>query len=576
MVTEGVFTRMVLDDPSLDGVAAVLFDEFHERSLDADLGLALARDLQQGLREELKLLVMSATIDGARIGKLLGGAPVIESAGRAFPVDDPLSRPRSASADRAASRRRGAAGPARRDRIGAGVPARRRGDPPHRDGLARAHRRSGYRRGAALWRARRRRPGPRHRAGAARPPQGRARHVDCRNLADHRGRAGGDRFGPRAGAALRARRRLDQARDRAGVARLRRPAARPRRAHRARHLLSAVGRAADRFARARDGCGNPRRRSHRLRARSRPLGRRRSGRARLPRSAAGARDQRGQDAARRAWRHRPRGPHHRGGQAVAAIAAAAAARAHGGRCRRRGRSEARRRYRAPAHRARPRRQRRRSVAPPRRVAPRPLAPGRGGAGDGEALGGHCEDSGDGADCGKGRALDRRHPGARLSGSRRQEPRRRRRLSARQWPRRQRRSGVAARARAVPRRCRDHRQRRARAHRAGGAADARRDRDAVFRPDRESRRDRLRRPQRKPACPPPAPPRRHRAGRAADAGRADRCDRPHARGRHRAARHRPVAVEQGAAPMARPRRVPAAGGRRRMAGPLRRRAGGERG
>ena len=65
VVTEGVFTRMVLDDPSLDGVGAVLFDEFHERSLDADLGLALARDLQQGLREELKLLVMSATIDGA-------------------------------------------------------------------------------------------------------------------------------------------------------------------------------------------------------------------------------------------------------------------------------------------------------------------------------------------------------------------------------------------------------------------------------------------------------------------------------------------------------------------------------
>ncbi len=87
VVTEGVFTRMVLDDPSLDGVAAVLFDEFHERSLDADLGLALARDLQQGLREELKLLVMSATIDGARVGRLLGGAPVIESAGRAFPVE---------------------------------------------------------------------------------------------------------------------------------------------------------------------------------------------------------------------------------------------------------------------------------------------------------------------------------------------------------------------------------------------------------------------------------------------------------------------------------------------------------
>ncbi|HEV2000977.1 MAG TPA: ATP-dependent helicase HrpB, partial [Xanthobacteraceae bacterium] len=91
VVTEGVFTRMVLDNASLDGVAALLFDEFHERSLDADLGLALARDVQQGLREDLKLLVMSATIDGARVARLLGDArapaPVIESAGRAFPVE---------------------------------------------------------------------------------------------------------------------------------------------------------------------------------------------------------------------------------------------------------------------------------------------------------------------------------------------------------------------------------------------------------------------------------------------------------------------------------------------------------
>ena len=87
VVTEGVFTRIVLDNAGLDGVAAVLFDEFHERSLDADLGLAVARDLQQGLREDLKLLVMSATIDGARVANLLGGAPVIESAGRAFPVE---------------------------------------------------------------------------------------------------------------------------------------------------------------------------------------------------------------------------------------------------------------------------------------------------------------------------------------------------------------------------------------------------------------------------------------------------------------------------------------------------------
>jgi ATP-dependent helicase HrpB len=87
IVTEGIFTRLVLDDPMLEGVAAVLFDEFHERSLDADLGLALARDAQVGLREDLRLLVMSATIDGARVAKLLGDAPVVEAQGRAFPVE---------------------------------------------------------------------------------------------------------------------------------------------------------------------------------------------------------------------------------------------------------------------------------------------------------------------------------------------------------------------------------------------------------------------------------------------------------------------------------------------------------
>ena len=87
VVTEGIFTRLVIDDPSLEGVAAVLFDEFHERSLDADLGLALARDAQQSLRQDLKLLVMSATLDGARVSALLGNAPVIESEGRAFSVE---------------------------------------------------------------------------------------------------------------------------------------------------------------------------------------------------------------------------------------------------------------------------------------------------------------------------------------------------------------------------------------------------------------------------------------------------------------------------------------------------------
>ncbi|MFG1261423.1 MULTISPECIES: ATP-dependent helicase HrpB [Xanthobacter] len=90
VVTEGIFTRMVLDDPELSGIKAVLFDEFHERSLDADLGLALALDSQRGLRDDLRLLAMSATLDGARVASLMGvgaPAPVIESEGRAFPVE---------------------------------------------------------------------------------------------------------------------------------------------------------------------------------------------------------------------------------------------------------------------------------------------------------------------------------------------------------------------------------------------------------------------------------------------------------------------------------------------------------
>jgi ATP-dependent helicase HrpB len=88
VVTEGVFTRMILDDPGLERVGAVIFDEYHERSLDADLGLALALDCQRGLRDDLRILVMSATLDGARVASLLGPETrVIKSEGRAFPVE---------------------------------------------------------------------------------------------------------------------------------------------------------------------------------------------------------------------------------------------------------------------------------------------------------------------------------------------------------------------------------------------------------------------------------------------------------------------------------------------------------
>jgi ATP-dependent helicase HrpB len=86
VVTEGVFTRMILDDPELSGIAAVIFDEFHERSLDGDLGLALALD-SAILRPDLRILIMSATLDSTRMSSLLSDAPLIESEGRAFPVE---------------------------------------------------------------------------------------------------------------------------------------------------------------------------------------------------------------------------------------------------------------------------------------------------------------------------------------------------------------------------------------------------------------------------------------------------------------------------------------------------------
>ncbi|WP_300516393.1 ATP-dependent helicase HrpB [Aliiroseovarius sp.] len=87
VVTEGILTRMLQSDPSLDGVGAVIFDEFHERSLNADLGLALTWEAVQALREDLLVLVMSATLDAQPVARLLADAPVVRSEGRAFPVE---------------------------------------------------------------------------------------------------------------------------------------------------------------------------------------------------------------------------------------------------------------------------------------------------------------------------------------------------------------------------------------------------------------------------------------------------------------------------------------------------------
>lgn len=88
VVTEGILTRRIQSDPALEGIAMVIFDEFHERSIHADLALAFCLDVQRSLRDDLKLLVMSATLDCGPVAELLGGAPVITSQGKAFPVEE--------------------------------------------------------------------------------------------------------------------------------------------------------------------------------------------------------------------------------------------------------------------------------------------------------------------------------------------------------------------------------------------------------------------------------------------------------------------------------------------------------
>ena len=186
VITEGIFTRLILDDPSLDGVAAVLFDEFHERSLDADLGLALARDAQQGLREDLRVLVMSATLDGGRIAQSLSGAPLIESEGRAFPVETrylgrdprtPIERQVADAVTRALRADNGSllvflpgAAEIRRTET---LLRERIGDPAI--DIVTLY--------GALDAAD---AGPRDRAGATGPAQDRAGDGDCRDIADHR------------------------------------------------------------------------------------------------------------------------------------------------------------------------------------------------------------------------------------------------------------------------------------------------------------------------------------------------------------------------------------------------------
>jgi ATP-dependent helicase HrpB len=102
VITEGILTRRLIDDPELAGVGAVIFDEFHERGIHTDLGLALCLEAREALREDLRILAMSATLDGAGVAAVMGGAPVIASEGRAFPVETRhLDRPEPRGLDRA-------------------------------------------------------------------------------------------------------------------------------------------------------------------------------------------------------------------------------------------------------------------------------------------------------------------------------------------------------------------------------------------------------------------------------------------------------------------------------------------
>jgi ATP-dependent helicase HrpB len=361
IITEGIFTRLILDDPMLDGVAAVIFDEFHERSLDADLGLALARDVQQGLREDLRLIVMSATIDGARIAKLIGGAPVIASEGRAFAVET-----------RYVGRDARAIEPQVADVITRVVRAETGSLLAFLPGAAEIRRTQALLEGrvdastdiVALYGAL---AGGEQDRAIAPAPLGRRKIVLATSIAETSITIEGVRIVIDSGLARVPRYEPDVGVTRLETVRVSRAAADQRR-----------GRA------GRNSCCGP----VVFRARPGRLGQRPRATC-LPRSAATPRARRGQGPVARTWGHRRRRPHHRGGPAPAAFAAAAAARAHGGRRRSRWRRGVRRRDRRSHRRARPWRRRRRSPRPPRRACPRPLAARAGRACDGATVGGGC-------------------------------------------------------------------------------------------------------------------------------------------------------------------------------------------
>jgi hypothetical protein len=293
VVTQGIFVSMVQSDPELAGISGVLFDEVHERSLDGDFGLALALDVQAALRPDLRLLAMSATLAGERFSALLGGAPLIESQGRSYPIDYRYLRPLG-RADRGRHGRRHPPRARRDQRRRARFPARRRRDRAHR----RADRRPAGRCRAPppLRHARSGDPArrdPRRGAGQA---QDRDRHRDRRDQPDDRRRHHRGRFRSRPPPALRSRRRHHPARDRAGEPGRGDPARRPCGPAGAGRRLSPVGGGGDRWARTLRSARNIRGRSVGAGAGLRDLGRDRSGNVALDGSAERRRGERGQTA----------------------------------------------------------------------------------------------------------------------------------------------------------------------------------------------------------------------------------------------------------------------------------------
>ena len=241
VVTEGILTRMLQHDPALEPVGMVIFDEFHERSLHADLGLALALQSRAVLRPDLRLLVMSATLEGAAVAALLGGAPIITSEGRGFPVTTRYlpRRPDVRLEEPAANAvRRGLAEEEGDILVFLPGPAEIRSTADLLDAEL------GLRSGRSLSAPRHADQRPSGRRDPAEPAgarEGGARDLDRRDQSHHRWRSGGDRCRARPGPTVLASYRHDPADHRSRLPLLGRSAPRPGRANRSRGLLSPLG-----------------------------------------------------------------------------------------------------------------------------------------------------------------------------------------------------------------------------------------------------------------------------------------------------------------------------------------------